>query len=108
MSKRDDLRQRLFSAKKFRSKVVNLFGDKVEIRQPSVGQILKARDTDDSKEALIGILVDYCFVPGTTDRVFEKSDAGAIMEWPVGKWFTDVNTAITDLTDIDVAGSEKN
>lgn len=108
MSKRDDLRQKLFSAKKFRSKTVNLFGDKVEIRQPSVGQILKARDSADSKEALIGILVDYCFVPGTTDKVFEKADTGAIMEWPVGKWFTDVNNAIVELTDIDVAGSEKN
>ena len=105
---RDSLRGSLMSAKKFRSERVKIFGEQVEIRQPSVGQILDAQDFESQKKALINILVNYCFVPGTEEKVFETTDEAGIMAWPVGQWFTDINEAITRLTNIDVAGAEGN
>ena len=105
---RDALRGRLMGAKKFRSERIKLFGEDVEIRQPSVGQILDAQEFEDQKKALVNILVNYCFIPGTEEKIFEDTDEGAIMEWPVGEWFTEINQAIQKLTNIDVAGAEGN
>ncbi len=105
---RDALRERLMSAKKFKSEKIKLFDEYVEIRQPSVGQILDAQSFEDQKKALVNILVNYCFVPGTEEKVFENTDEAGIMAWPVGQWFTDINEAITRLTNIDVAGAEGN
>ena len=107
---RQSLRSQLFSStnKRFASREVDLFGTTVEVRQPSVGQILRAQDAKDSKNALIRIMVDYCYVPGTGEKVFEKGDEEEIMSWPVGKWFTDVNNAISELTDISISDDEKN
>ena len=105
---RDALRGRLMGAKKFKSETLDLFGESVEIRQPTVGQILDATEYDDQKKALVNILVNYCYIPGTQERIFEPTDEAAIMEWPVGDWFSEINAAIQRLTTIDVAGAEGN
>ncbi len=105
---RDSIRAGIFSSKKFRSKIINLFGQEVEIRQPSVGQVLSSRDTDDQKLMFITLLCQYAYVPGTDDRVFEDADVEAIEEWPIGPWFKEFNDAIVDLTEIDISAAEKN
>lgn len=107
---RDQLRARIFSAdnRKFRSEVVEFFGMEVEVRQPSLGQILNAQNMDDRREAIIKIIIDYCYVPGTNERVFEAADRDSLMALPFGEDILRVNEAITRMTQIDVAGERKN
>ena len=107
-SKRSNVRSKLFGKKEFAYRDIDLFGETVRVVQPSVGQILKAQQNQDTKNALVNLLIDYCYIPGTKEKVFEKGDEAAIMEWPVGPWFSELNSAIADLTNIDVSGASKN
>ncbi len=107
-SERDRLRERLFSSKTFKSKVISLFGQKVEVRQPSVEQILAFQGKEDTKEIMIQIMVEYLYVPNSDIRVFDKSDMASIMGWPMGDWFTVLNDAVSELTNIDVGEASKN
>jgi len=106
---RNALRSKIFAQHSANSKVIQLFGEDVEVRQPSIGEVLEAReDSTSDRDTLVSLMVRYCYVPGTTERIFEETDSGAIMEWPIGKWFTDFNNAISELTDIDVVSAEGN
>ena len=50
---RDELRAKLLSSKKFKSEIIQIFGEDVEVRQPNMGQILDAQQLEDRKEAFI-------------------------------------------------------
>jgi hypothetical protein len=111
MSKeRDRLRGALFASKKRNSKLITLFDVEVEIRQPTVGEMLalSGLNENDRRKSLVSIMVNYCFVPGTDEPIFDKSDEDGIMNWPVGEWFTTLNDAVAEMTNLDVAGQEKN
>ena len=88
-------------------KNINLFGGKVEVRQPTLGTVLEARDEEDPKSALVRIMIEYCFVPGTDEKVFEEADKDAILNFPVGGWFSEFNSAVGELTNIDFDKAEK-
>ena len=108
LSARDKLRGQIFSAKTFLSQEITLFGATVELRQPSLGQILEAQEQPERKLALLKLLVEYCFVPGTDDRIFEEADMDNIMNMPFSKDIEHLNDVMLGLTNIDVLGAEKN
>lgn len=105
---RQELRNRLFKTKKFKTKTIDLFGTAIELRQPSIGQITALEDADDAQSALVTTLIEYAYIPGTTEKMFEEADAASILEWPVGAWVQDLNAAIVELTSINVPDAEKN
>ena len=104
----DQVRSAILSNKKFKSELITMFGAEVEIRQPNIGQVLSARDEEDNRKAIVNLMVQYCYVPGTNEKVFTPEDFNEIMGLPVGKWFSDMNDAIIRLTDIDIESAEKN
>ena len=106
---RDEMRSKIFS-KKFKSVEVELFGTKVEIKQPSLGQMIAVADraTASKSSPLVAMMIEYCYVPGTTEKVFEAADEQQILSLPTGAWMTTFNDALTKLTDIDVSEAEKN
>jgi len=106
--KKDKLREKIFSSKKLKSKTIDLFGEAVEIRQPTVGQILTQAADEDPKKALVRLLVSYSYVPGSSEKVFTVEDGEQILGWPASGWLDQINTAISELTNIDIAGAEKN
>jgi hypothetical protein len=85
---------------------VEFFGQNLEIRQPPVGEVLDAADSqvagtpDSPKIALIKTLIRYCFVPGSGERVFEEADAENLMQLPWGPDFLRLQEAINKLTGI--------
>ena len=81
---RDGLRTKLLSASntKPRSEVLTLFGQQVEVRQPSLGAILDFQQYEDRKEQAARAIIKYVFVPGTDERIFEEGDIPTIMNWP--------------------------
>lgn len=105
---RESIREAIFSRKNFKTRKLTLYGAEVEIRQPSLGMILEAQREEDTRAGIIRILIQYTYVPGTDERVFEESDADSIAALPFGSELIELNKIITELTDIDVLGEEKN
>lgn len=109
---RDSLRAKIFASENLKpgSRIITLFGEKVEIRQPTIAQISKMSkaSVDEKVSPLIRIITEYTYVPGTDERVFEAADAEALSAMPSGKWLSDFNTAMEELSGVDVKGAEKN
>lgn len=102
---RDAIRSAVFnqSAKK---EVVTFAGIEIELRQPPIGAILM-QNTDDRKSLMVKMLIDYCYVPDTEERVFEDTDKEMIMAMPFNKDWTTLQNAISRLTDIDAEVSKQ-
>ena len=100
---RDELRKALLgTAPKPESKVITMFGVELELRQPNLGAIMKAREETDQATRAIDMIIEYAFVPGTDEHVFEMTDRDVIKNWPFGKDLTKLNAAIAELTGVDV------
>lgn len=109
-SKRDALRAKIFSSenKQFKKEKMILFGASVEIRQPSLGMILEAQADEDRTKAIVNLLVNYCFIPDSDDKIFEEGDAESLLSMPFNDDLIKVNEVIERLTNIDVLSAEKN
>ncbi len=105
---RDDLRGRLLGTKtKPKSEIVTLFGEKIELRQPSFGSMLDAREIADTKTRTIEMIVQYAYVPGTDEQVFEDTDRDTILGWPFGEDILEVQNVIARLSGIDIEALEE-
>ncbi len=105
---RDELRGRLLGTKaKPKSELVTLFGEEIELRQPSFGSMLDAREIADTKTRTIEMIVQYAYVPGTDDQVFEDTDRDAILGWPFGEDILEVQNVIARLSGIDIEALEE-
>lgn len=102
---RDDLRATIFGNKKFAKETVNFFGVDIELRQPSLAQIIAAR-AEDAQVGIINILVQYAYIPGTDEHVFEDTDADGLKSMPFGVDFLNVNAALEKLTSVNIAGEK--
>ncbi len=97
---RNELRAQIFAAKELKREIITFFGAEIELRQPTLGDILTVRDSDDRQAAVVGILMNYAYVPGSDEKVFEEGDAATILEMPWNSDFTKLNSALERLTDI--------
>ena len=109
---RDNIRSKIFNAKNKhrKSKVIDFMGEDVEVRQPTVKQVqelAKEARKEDSDAVLLSIM-EYCYVPGTDDKVFEDADKDGLLDLPVGEWLNNLNQAIEEMTGVDVRMAEKN
>jgi hypothetical protein len=91
---------------KGKSSEIELFGVTIELRQPSLGDILKAREEEDVQRRTTDVFINYSYVPGTDERVFEDTDHAEILKWPFTKDLIKVQEAIADLTGVDLAEAE--
>lgn len=105
---RDKVRERIFSAevRTPRKRVINLFGEEVEIRQPTFQQILQAQENPNRAEAVIDIILLYCYIPGTDELVFDASDRESLMSMPFGVDFVRASEAVADLTNVKLMEDE--
>ncbi len=103
---RDDLRNALLgSAPKPESQVIMLFGVEVELRQPNLASIMKARAEGDDTTRAIDMIIEYAYVPGTDEHVFETADRDTIKTWPFGKDLANLNAVIAELTGVDIVAA---
>lgn len=110
---KNDIRAAIFADenRKPGRKVITLFGQEVEIRQPTLAQITKlgkASAANDKIPPIVRIMIEYIYVPGTEDKIFDIADAEQLATMPSGKWLSDLNKAIEELTGVDVEAAEKN
>ena len=105
---RDELRAILIgSTPKGKSKLIEVFGVELELRQPTLAAIMQTRDETDTAQRAVGMIIEYAFVPGTDEHVFEDTDAEFILRWPFGEDLTKINAAIAELTGIDIGAAEE-
>jgi len=97
---RKSVRANIFARKELRKKVINFFGEEIELRQPQLGDIISARENDDRQAAVIETLIKYAFIPGTEEKVFEDADADSFKTMPFGADFLRINQALEELTEV--------
>lgn len=91
---RNDLRGKILGQKS-RKIIIELDdGQKVEVRQMTVGQMIDSAADPDTKKRMARYLVECCFVPGTEDKIFEPSDFDVLMGLPAGGYYQKLIDAI--------------
>ena len=113
MSERDDIRAAMFADdnKKPAIRQMTLFGQKVDIHQPTLGQMSEVgrRAGQDPKiPPVVRLLIMYTYVRGTDVKVFDDSDAEQLASMRTGKWLEEFNTVMAELSSVDVQAAEKN
>ena len=105
---RDELRAALIGKKhKGNTELVTLFGVEIELRQPTLATILEARGEDDEKTRTTDVFINYSYVPGTDEKVFEDTDRETILNWPFNEDLIEVQVVIAKLTGVDLADIEE-
>lgn len=103
MSARDELRAKIFAEENRKQKVVPLtfFGVEMELRQPTFAQTLDLRDDagGDEQNTAILILLNFAYVPGTNEKVFDPADYDQLVSMPMGRDMQDAITAVRRLTE---------
>ena len=103
------IREGLFTSHNFKSKPVTIFGQVMDVHQPSLGQLTGFNSEENKdKNAIALLMIDYCFVPDTNTKVFEPSDYGAITAMPSGDWIKDFQAIWMELAGIDPDAATKN
>jgi len=106
---RNTIRAAILNAKNTerKSKIVDFFGQAIEVKQPTIGQ-LNAMSEDEKTPTLVTLLLEYCYVPGTKDKVFDEADKSELLQLPTGEWLGQFNKALEELTGVNVEVAEKN
>ena len=104
---RDELRAALLGKPAApKSVLITVFGVEIELRQPTLAAIMKTREESGGTAArAVGMIIEYAYVPGTDDHVFEDTDRDQILQWPFGEDLTLINQSIADLTGIDITAA---
>lgn len=104
---RDDLRAGLLGkAPAPRTKIMPLFGMEIELRQPTLSAILDAQDIVDTKIRTANMIIEYAYVPGTGEQIFDMADQDVILNWPFGEELVNIQVAIAELSGVDITGAE--
>ncbi len=105
---RQELRDALIgSTPKGKTKVIEVFGVEIELRQPTLAAIMKARETGDTAQRAAEMIIEFAYVPGTSTHVFEDTDRDRILLWPFGEDLTRLNAAIAELSGVNIDDAEE-
>ena len=99
--KSNDLRNAILGNTKPKSEVIEFFGQMVELIQPSLREALAYQSNEDRAGAVADVIIRYCFVPNTKDRVFEETDRDLLLSMPFGSDVSVINKAIARLTGVE-------
>lgn len=103
---RAELRSKLLSTKQLKKEEVEFFGTKIELRQSTFGDLLKAQSQEDRQSVIIEALLNQAYVPGTDERIFEVGDIETLKTLPFGADFLRVNAALERLTEVNFTGQK--
>lgn len=107
------LKARIFASKnkQLKTKLVDFFGEQIEIRQASLARVLKLgedEDDGDAKTTALFVLLNYAYVPGTELPLFDLSDIEQLKTMPYGEDFTRCIEAWMEISGVKVEEAEKN
>lgn len=103
---REDIRTKML-AHKGQSKIITAYGMEIELRSPSVKQLIEATSSregesreDATARASVMAIIAHCYVPGTSSRVFSDADAEALMSLPMDGEYRNLQESISELMGI--------
>jgi len=96
---RDALRAELLKTRPPTSKLITFFGQQIEIKQLTLEAVLDVGANPDQR-GLINVLLQYAYVPGTNEKIFEEGDIDSLKQLPFGGDFVALTDAITELTSL--------
>ncbi len=110
--KRKELRANIFKSSNKKIESMNISGSQIEIHQPTIGEIADLNQSEGDveiprRDTISEMIIKYCFVPGSNERVFSKEDKDGILNLPATV-LSDFNTSFAKLTNIDMEDVEKN
>jgi hypothetical protein len=103
-----DIRAAIFSGRTAKTILVKAFDTELEVKQPALGDILNLQSVPDSKARVVAALINYCYVPGTNEKVFTQADQDIILGLPFDDNFTAIQNAIAELTGVNLDEARKN
>lgn len=97
--------------KVFEKRIVEVNGNKFEIRQPTIGQRGNIRNKSvrfgdgegagfDMFAFLICAVVELTYVPETNERVFSDEDYEELKSIPAGNWFDELTKVASELCNV--------
>ncbi len=98
--------QLLGDAHKPKRELLTIFGIEIELQQPTLRGILDVQEITDTKERSAGMIIDYAYVPGSNERIFEPADREIILGWPFNDEIVKLQLAIAKLTGVDIEEAE--
>lgn len=108
MSKRDALRSKTVgAAKKFRTELVTVDGEEVEVRQLSVRDRLNVYNRSTKNGVLdplqfqIWAVISTCYVPGTNEKLFEDADYDGLVDQPTGGFLDQLSEAAINMLNVE-------
>ena len=106
---RDEARTKVLSTAKrqFKRVELNIWGVDVEFRQPKIREILNVGDFN-AEDMLLHMLVNFIYLRGTDERLFEEGDKESLKDMPFDPSLTQLTEAIGELTGANVEDAEKN
>lgn len=111
LSPRDRLRRKIFAQTKLETrpkKVINILGEDVEVRQPTLREVQKMAEEPQDSAGTVRLMVQYCYVPDTEEKVFAVEDAETMLDMPSGPWLMAFMEAVSELTGIKLDTAIKN
>jgi len=90
-----------------KSKIINIWGIDLELRQASLSTMLDAQVSEDTKVNAVNMIIRYSYVPGTDELVFEDTDRDEILSWPFGEELQLLQDTVMELTGVDIDGAEE-
>ncbi len=110
--KRKELRANIFKSSNKQIESMTISGSKVEVHQPTIGEIADLNQSEGDveiprRDTISDMIIKYCFVPDSNERLFSKEDKDGILNLPATV-LNEFNTAFGKLTNINMEDVEKN
>lgn len=99
---RDLIRGTVLKSRTAKTIKCRFFDADIEVRQPSLGEILATEEQSSKQDQAVSMIIKYCYVPGTDDKVFEEADREVLLSLPFGEDFIRVQKAIAQLSSVNV------
>ena len=107
---RTEIRALILSSENLKRKtlVFTFFGAEIELRQPTTGDIMRYMEESTRTMSLVNILLDYAYIPGTDEKVFEAGDIDTLKQLPYNEDMQKLTKVIEQFTNVIVSDAEKN
>jgi hypothetical protein len=105
---RDNIRAGVYKGVTLKREKVTINGAEIEIIQPTVEQVMKSTQELDPAKRVVNGIIAYARIPGTDEKVFDDTDAAALLNLPFSQELTEINLAMSRLMGLEAKEIAKN
>lgn len=98
---RDQLRSSILEGMHGDRISATLSGQEIEIRSPSLADIVDLQQEDNKAVSFARMLIAYAYVPGTDERLFEAADEEKLINLPFNDELRKLTSAMNKMLGVD-------